>query len=277
MSESRQQDDQELLALLSSDIDITKPSMARAYDYLLGGKNNFEVDRQVADRIIRDFPGVVALGKHNRAFIRRVIPYLVGECGITQLLDIGSGLPTAGNVHEIAHEVNPETRVVYVDIDPLVLTHARALLAEDTERVGVIVADARNPASIFDDPTTQKYIDFDKPLGLIMTLLLHNIKDEDDPVGITRVIKDRLPSGSYMALCNLIDDGESGHKEAERTVLENMGTGFFRTWEQHREYFEGLEFVEPGLVYVNDWRPDEDTVKDSAWHTFLAAGVARKP
>lgn len=169
MTESRH--DEELLTQLGGEVDLTKPSVARMYDYVLGGKNNFEVDRQTIDKIAKTHPGVLALAHHNRAFLRRAVRYLVSECGITQLLDIGSGLPTAGNVHEIAHEITPDVHVVYVDIDPLVLAHARSLLADDAERVGVIVGDARNPDAILDDPTTSKYLDFNKPVGLIMALV----------------------------------------------------------------------------------------------------------
>ena len=275
--ENRQQADEELLSLVGPQVDANTPSVARCYDYLLGGKNNFEVDRQVVDAIVEDWPGVVPLAKHNRAFLRRAIRFLVGECGITQILDIGSGLPTEGNVHEIAHEVNPEVQVVYVDIDPLVLAHARALLAEDAERVGVIVADARKPSSIFEDPTVRKYLDLDKPLGLITAGILHHLRDEEDPVGVAQAFKERIPSGSYVVISNVIDDGESGHKDAQRTVMEELGSGFFRTWEQQRPYFDGLELVQPGFVYANDWRPDEDTERESPWHTFLCAGVGRKP
>lgn len=275
--EGLSQADEELLAKLGPEVDITKPSVARVYDYVLGGKNNFEVDRQAVDTVARQFPGAVTLVRHNRDFLRRAVRYLVGECGITQILDIGSGLPTEGNVHEIAHEVNPDVHVVYVDIDPLVLTHARVLLAEDTERVGVVVADARNPETVFSDPTTRKYLDLDKPLGLIMAFFLHNIRDEDDPVAVAHGFTERLPSGSYLVVSNVVDDGEGGHKDLQRAVLEKVGSGFFRTWEQQRPYFDGLELVEPGLVYTNDWRPEENTDRESPWHTFLCAGVARKP
>ena len=259
------------------EIDPTKPSIARAYDYVLGGKNNFEADRKLVDSLIQKWPGVVDIARHNRAFLRRAVRFLVGEAGIRQILDIGSGLPTQGNVHEIAHEIDPSVRVVYVDIDPLVLAHSRALLGDAASRVAVVVADARDPEKIINDPTTQRLIDVDQPLAVIMGYLLHHIPDEDDPWAITKTFIERMVSGSYLVISCLVDDQEPGHKALERIAMQEVGSGFFRTWEQQKRFFEGLEMVEPGLVYLNDWRPDAKTERESRWHTFLCAGVGRKP
>lgn len=259
------------------EIDTSVPSVARGYDYALGGKNNFEADRRAADALVEAFPGSAILPFHNRAFLRRGVRFLVGEAGIKQILDIGSGLPTQGNVHEIAHEIDPSVRVVYVDIDPLVLAHARSLLAEDTETVGVVVADATDPESILNDPVTNQYLDLDKPVAVLMSGLLHHIPDEKDPVGIVNTFKSRIVSGSYVLISNFLDDDDPRAKEAERAITGNFGTGRFRTWEEQRPFFDGLELVEPGFVYANDWRPDKDTERDSVWHTFYCGGIGRKP
>jgi S-adenosyl methyltransferase len=261
---------------LPPEIDITVPSVARGYDYALGGKNNFEVDRVVTDELTRFFPGSVPLALDNRAFLRRGVRYLVAEAGVRQIIDIGSGLPTAGNVHEIAHEIDPDVRVVYVDHDPIVLAHGRALLA-DNNTTTVIQADAAHPQSIFDAAETQQLIDFDEPYAVLLAGLLHHLTDEQDPAGVARYIKDRMPSGSHLLASNFLDDDDPRAREMDAKLASIFGTGRFRTWDEHRAYFEGLEMIEPGLVYANEWRPDEDTNVDSEWTTFLSGGIGRKP
>jgi hypothetical protein len=261
---------------LPPEIDTTVPSVARGYDYGLGGKNNFEVDRQGVDALVKAFPGALELGRANRRFLQRGVRYLVAEAGIKQIIDIGSGLPTVGNVHEIAHAIDPQVRVVYVDHDPIVLAHGRALLA-DNDTTTVIQADATDPESIFEDPITREFIDFDQPYAVLLSGLLHHLSDEQDPPGITAYIKNRLPSGGYLLVTNFLDDDDPRAKNVQQIINNGFGTGFFRTWEQQREYFEGLEMVEPGLVYANDWRPDGHTSRDSSWHTFNCGGIGRKP
>jgi hypothetical protein len=261
---------------LPPEIDISVPSVARIYDYALGGKNNFQVDRDTIKALLAEFPGTVPLAVDNRAFLRRAVRYLVAEAGVTQIIDIGSGLPTAGNVHEIAHSIDPSVHVVYVDHDPIVLAHARALLA-DNNTTTVIQADAAEPQAIFDNPETQRFIDLGKPYAVLLAGLLHHLPDARDPLGVARYIKDRMPSGSYLLLSNFLDDDDPRAKKMEREMEAKVGTGRFRTWTEHRQYFEGLELVEPGLVYANDWRPDAHTAVNSPWHTFLTAGIGRKP
>jgi hypothetical protein len=258
------------------EIDTSVPSVARGYDYALGGKNNFEIDRVAADALTAVFPGAVVLARHNRALLQRVVRYLVGEAGIRQIIDVGSGLPTVGNVHEVAHEIDPGVRVVYVDIDPIVLAHGRALLASNDTTI-VIQADAADPQSILDDPSTRELIDFDKPFAVLMSGILHHLPDAKDPVGVARAFSEAMPSGSYLLASNFLDDDDPQAKEAERGITGNFGTGRFRTWEEQRPFFAGLELVEPGMVYANDWRPDGHTDTDSPWHTFYCAGVGRKP
>jgi hypothetical protein len=256
--------------------DTSVPSVARGYDWVLGGKNNFEVDRIAGEALLGIFPGFPAIAKDNRAFLRRGVRYLVGEVGIRQLIDVGSGLPTVGNVHEVAQAVDPSVRVVYVDIDPIVLAHGRALLT-DNATTTVIQADAGDPKSILDDPATRSLIDFDEPYGVLLSGVLHHLPDERDPVGVTQVFKDAMPSGSFLLASNFLDDDDPRARAAEHVITSNFGTGRFRTWAEQRPFFAGLEMVEPGFVYANEWRPDEHTAVDSEWHTFYCGGIGRKP
>jgi hypothetical protein len=261
---------------LPTEIDTTIPSVARGYDFALGGKNNFEIDRVAVDALTAAFAGALPLARDNRNFLRRGVRYLVEEAGIRQLIDVGSGLPSAGNVHEVAHAIDPDVHVVYVDVDPIVLAHGRALLA-DNHTTTVIQANAADPEAILDHPETKQFIDFTKPFGVVLSGILHHLKDDQDPVGVAQTFKDRMPSGSYLLASNFLDDDDPRAKEAERGISGNFGTGRFRTWDEQLGYFTGLEMVEPGLVYANDWRPDGQTPKDSPWHTFYTAGVGRKP
>lgn len=257
------------------DVDVTVPSIARVYDYILGGKEHFAIDRQVSEALYEAVPETGLLARSDRDLIRRVVTYLVEEAGIRQIIDIGSGLPTAGNVHEIAHAIDPQTRVVYVDNDPLVLAHGRALLA-DERRTTVITADIREPDAIFDDPTTREFIDFDKPYAVLAISVLHHLHDED-AYEAAEALKARLAPGAYIMLANFVDDDEPRAKELERAFLEGgLGTGRFRTWAELRRFNTGLELVDPGLVYANDWHPDRLTPTDSPIHTLFAAALGRK-
>jgi hypothetical protein len=259
-----------------SGVDVTKASIARVYDYVLGGKDNFAVDRKAAAAFTRVLPDAPLIARDNRAFVRRAVRYLVGEAGIRQIIDIGSGLPTAGNVHEIAHEVNPSTRVVYVDIDPVVLAHARALLADNDTTV-VITADLREPGSIFDHPTTRSYIDDREPFAVLATGILHHLSDAAHPERSAAAIRDRLPSGGYLVISNFVDPGEPRARALERAFLEGgLGTGRFRTREEQIVYFDGLDLVDPGFVFANDWRPDADMPPNSPVRTLCIGGVARR-
>lgn len=258
-------------------VHLSRPSIARVYDYVLGGKDNFAIDRRAARSIIDVVPDAPQIAKDNRAFLGRAVRYLVGEAGIRQIVDIGSGLPTVGNVHEIAQEIDPRTRVVYVDIDPMVLAHARALLVEN-DATEVITADLRQPDSIFDHPTTRNYIDEREPFAVLACGILHHLSDAEDPLRVTAEIRRRLPSGGYLVVSNFFDSGEPRARALERAFIEGgLGTGRFRTREEQIGYFDGLELVEPGLVYANDWRPDSDTPKDNPVHTLYVGGVGRKP
>ncbi|MGC4870074.1 SAM-dependent methyltransferase [Micromonospora sp. DT53] len=265
-------------------IDPNIPSVARVYDFFLGGKDNFEVDRKVAEHALRITPDGPAAGQANRAFLRRVIRYLVSEAGIDQFLDIGSGLPTQGNVHEVATEQNPKAQVVYVDNDPIVLAHGRALLAAEGTAT-VIQADIREPREILNDPDVRRFLDFDRPIGLLLFAILHHLGDDEDPKAVAAALFDELPSGSYVAISHFRDPGERDPegsrkaREVERIFNESLGTGRWRTDEEILSFTEGLTLVEPGLVPLAEWRPEPDapaTVQTDTYHTFVGL-LARKP
>ncbi|GII59054.1 SAM-dependent methyltransferase [Planotetraspora thailandica] len=263
-------------------VDTTKPSISRVYDFMLGGKDNFAVDRQVAEMALQIAPDAPAAARSNRDFLKRVVRYLTKEAGIRQFLDIGSGLPTQGNVHEIAQEITPEARTVYADIDPIVLAHGRAILAKD-EQTTVIEADIRDPGSILDHPEVRRLIDFREPVGLLLFAIVHHLNDDENPGGTVARFRDAVPSGSHLAISHFHNPGER-HPEvaeqaaaAERLFNENLGTGRWRTHDEITAYFGDLELVEPGLVPLAEWRPDPGDVPQQGitYHTFVG-GVARK-
>jgi hypothetical protein len=264
-------------------VDTTRPSIARVYDYMLGGKDNFAVDRHAGEMALKITPDGPEAARASRAFLRRVVRHLVAEAGICQFLDLGSGLPTQGNVHEIAHENDPFARVVYVDNDPMVLAHSRALLAEGNTTT-VVQADLRQPESILNHPEVQKNIDFSEPVGLLLLAILHHINDNEDPGGIAAHLRDAIPSGSYIAISHFHNPGDK-HPDAAQKALavekvfnETLGTGRWRTHDEILSYFGDFELLEPGLVPISEWRADagEDFGQSDTYHTFIG-GVARKP
>ncbi|GGK94104.1 SAM-dependent methyltransferase [Sphaerisporangium melleum] len=269
--------------IIPPEIDTTNPSIARVYDYFLDGKDNFAVDRQVAEMALRIVPDAKDAGKANRRFLRRVVRYLAAEEGIRQFIDLGSGLPTQGNVHQIAQEIDPAAQVVYVDNDPIVLVHGRALLATNGSTT-VIQADVRDPEAIYADPALRGRIDFSKPIGLLLFSILHHLNDEEDPWGIAERLREPLPSGSFIAMSNFFN-AQDEHPEASKQAVmveklfnENLGTGRWRTREEIMRYLGDMELVEPGLVPLADWRPDagESWEKSATYYTY-AGCVARKP
>ncbi|MEZ0069644.1 O-methyltransferase involved in polyketide biosynthesis [Streptacidiphilus sp. MAP12-20] len=257
------------------------PNIARVYDYLLGGKDNYAADRALGDRIAVALPQVHLGVQQQRAVLRRVVDHLVREAGLRQLIDIGSGLPTAENVHQVAQRIDPETRVVYVDNDPAVLAHARALLADNKQTV-VTGGDLRHPAELLADPVLRDHIDLDQPVGLLLCGILHYILDDEDPYAVVRTLVDALPSGSYVFVHHLITAGpdvDADVAEAEAALRQGVGRGQFRSHDQVAAFLDGLDLVDPGVVTVTEWRPDTDTLSLET-HPVLrlaAVGVARKP
>ncbi|MFI0468100.1 MULTISPECIES: SAM-dependent methyltransferase [Saccharopolyspora] len=260
------------------DVNTEEVSIARVYDYCLGGKDNFAVDRAACEAMMEVVPETPLLAQANRCFLRQAVKYLVGEAGIRQIVDIGSGLPTAGNVHEVAQEIAPETRVLYVDNDPIVLAHGRALLANETTTT-VINADLRRPDTIFEHPEAERLIDATEPFAVLLGGILMHLEDEEDPEGVAASIRDRLPSGGYLLVSNTCGTGEPRAQELARVFAESgMGTRCFRTWDEQIRYFDGLELIEPGLVPNNQWRPGGDVPDpQNPAHAMHIGGLARKP
>jgi hypothetical protein len=265
-----------------ADIDVRKPNVARVYDVFLGGKDNFAADREFAEKAMRIAPKAPLAASENRSFLRRVVRYLVGEAGLTQLLDIGSGLPTRGNVSEVAHEINPAVHVVHVDNDPVVYTHSKALLTDD-RTTDIVLGDIRAPAAILADPDVRKLIDFERPVGLLLFAILHHVADYDDPAWIAARLRDAVPTGSYLAISSFRMPGPELPElrgktlEGEKLLNESLGSGRWREDEEILAWFGDWELLEPGLVSILAWRPAVRgrIPRDEIYHSF-SGGVARK-
>lgn len=272
-----------------ADADLSVPSVARAYDYLLFGKDHYEVDRQMIHQMLKATPDMVLVARENRAYLGRVVRYLAEQCGIRQFVDHGSGLPTQDNVHEVAQRHTSDPRVVYIDNDPVVLAHGRALLAED-ESTAVITADMARPDDILRNPEVQRLIDFTQPVGLLYISVLHCLPDSDDPWGVVKRMLDVVPSGSCLAISHLVSDDDHAAAEVTRLANQAMRWGRVRRPEEVHRFFEGLEVVEPGLGNCAEWRldlgpallprpdvkPDEDTWGPAWRDDVIKALPARK-
>lgn len=262
-------------AVTESAIDSSQPHVARMYDYYLGGKDNFAVDREAVVAVEAAMPEVKLLARENRAFLRRAVRHLVGE-GIRQFVDIGAGLPTAGNTHEVAREAHPGCRVAYVDNDPIVLAHGRALLATDNFTT-VVTADLRNPASIFGNDEINSLIDFAQPVGVLLIAMTHFLHDGEREQ-IMAQLRDRLAPGSYLAATHVTVDNHTREavEGVEAVYRRTPSPIYFRTHDQIAELFAGYDLTDPGLVTIDAWRPDpaDPTPDPTGW---LYGAVARKP
>ena len=253
------------------------PHSARIYDYWLGGKDNFAADRAVGDAIVQAIPTMRSMAAENRKFVHRAARDLVAKEGIRQFLDIGTGIPTRPNLHEIAQRIAPETRVVYVDNDPIVLVHARALMISSEEgRSEYIAADIHHPEQILEEPVLRDTLDLTRPVGLTLIAILMLIADEDDPWGLVARLRDAMPSGSILAVTHPTADFNP--EAVGQAVDAARGAGMTlvaRTREEVARFLGDWELLEPGLVPVPAWRPDAP-VEDPET-TYYWAGVARKP
>jgi len=262
------------------EIDTSKPHPARMYDYYIGGKNHFAADRALAEAALKHWPaGRIGL-RENRRFLGRVVRFLAREAGIRQFLDIGSGLPTTSNVHEIAQAVDPSCRVVYVDSDPMVLAHARALLTSRPEgRTAYIQADLKSPADILASPAVRSVIDFGQPVALMLIAVLHFLREEDKPEAVMATLLDALPSGSYLAASHLtlehdpvgVGGGQRAYHKAGLPMNARDADEFASL------AFSGLDLVPPGVVLVSEWRPESSAPRPTAAEVSCYGGVARKP
>jgi S-adenosyl methyltransferase len=267
-------------AVAPPEIDITKPHPARMYDYFLGGKDNFAADRATAAQVLDSWGSVRTGVRENRAFLGRAVRYLAEEAGITQFLDIGTGLPSANNVHEVAQAANPKARVVYADNDPIVLAHARALLASGPHGVTAYLdADIRDADAILSDPVTRDTLDFTEPIALILVAVLHFLPDEDEPQRIVQTLTGALPPGSYLVASHATaEHNPEGLSGAGRAYSEGGMRGAIRTSEEFGDLaFTGLNLVDPGVVLVSEWRPEADAIRPLPSEVNTYGGVARKP
>jgi hypothetical protein len=262
-----------------STIDVSRPHSARMYDYFLGGKDHFAADRETAEKAMRSWRSVRTAVRENRAFLGRAVRYLAREAGIRQFLDIGTGLPSTDNVHEVAQAVAPDTRVVYVDNDPIVLAHAKALLTGTPEgRTAYIHADLREPEKILVHPSTRAILDFEQPIALMLVAILHFLTDEDDPRTMVRTLMNALPPGSHLVASHVTPehdpDGVGGLERSYRAG--GVPAQPRRAAEFTDLAFDGLELIEPGVALVSEWRPERTGPGPSAAEVSWYGGVARK-
>lgn len=261
-------------------IDLSVPSVSRIYDYYLGGSHNFEADRVAGRRAIEAFPGLPKVMQANRAFMRRAVRYAVDQ-GVTQFLDIGSGIPTFGNVHEVAQDARPGAAVVYVDHDPVAVAHSRVVL-EGNERADIVAADLRTPSDILGSEPVGRLLDLSRPVALLLVAVLHFLEDADEPLKSVAELRDALAPGSLLILTHASTDGgprlpEQGDRV--QGVYRNIGSPLvMRGRPEVERFFDGFEVVEPGVVSMPLWRPDGSTADEDADPVIYSgfAGVGRK-
>jgi hypothetical protein len=266
---------------LPPEIDTSRPHPARMYDYYLGGKNHFAADRDLAEKVLAAVPPVRTGARENRAFLGRAVRFLAAEAGIRQFLDIGTGLPTTENVHSVAQSVAPSSHVVYVDNDPLVLAHARALLTSSPDgRTAYIQADLRDPAAILGDPVTREVLDFSRPIALMLVAVLHFMPDEFNPALSVATLVDALPSGSYVVASHVSGENfdPAGATAGARAYQASGVPWQLRDADEFAKLaFGGLELVPPGVVLVSEWRPAGMGPRPTPAEVNFYGGVAIKP
>ena len=260
------------------EINTNVPQSARVYDYWLGGKDHFPADRALGDAIAAALPTIRTQVRAQRAFLGRAVRYLTRDAGVRQFLDIGTGIPSAGNVHNVAQEIAPESRVLYVDNDPIVLAHARALMSGTPQgSVAFIQADLREPEAILGDPAVAGTLDLAEPVGLVLIGVMHHLRDDDDPRRIVATLVDALAPGSYLVLSQTTPDFDPDAMGALAAASEQGGIpNVPRSLADTEPFFAGLELVEPGLVPMATWHPDPGEGLDPR-SVYAYGGVARKP
>ena len=269
-------------------VDPNTPSIARVYDYLLGGKDNYPVDQKIGDHFKVDLPGSVAIAFGNRQALVRGVRDMA-RSGVKQFIDLGSGLPTADNVHQVAARYTDGAKVVYIDNDPIVLAHGRSLLATD-DSTTVVQADVREPERIRNSEEVRRLIDFDQPVAMVFSAILHHLNDDEDPHGVVSYWCDQIPSGSQVFISHFRSGGNAETEAAEQKLQSTFGRGRWRTDDEIRQLFGALEVLEPGIVPAVLWRPDSADESDSpmssigtaereltVWDQLISAGLARKP
>jgi hypothetical protein len=260
---------------LPPDVDVSRPNAARVYDVYLGGAHNFQIDREFAKRAKELLPEVISLARMNRAFLQRAVRELA-RSGVDQFLDLGSGIPTVGNVHEIAQRINPQARVVYVDNEAVAVAHS-ALILEGNERAGVVNADVREPDQVLDAEVTRRLLDFSRPVAVIMCTIMHFVPDEDDPERVVHAYRDAIAPGSYLAISHATSDNRTDVGEISASYRNTANPVTLRPRSRIERFFDGFELLEPGLVFTPQWRPDHPTdIGDHPERSGVYAGVGRK-
>jgi hypothetical protein len=261
---------------LADKIQAHLPHSARTWNYLLGGKDNFDADRQVGDMILQTFPDIAHVARQQRSFLARAVRFLAGEAGIRQFLDIGTGLPTVDNTHQVAQQIAPESRIVYVDNDPLVLVHARALLASTPEGAcAYIDADVRDPDTIL--AKAAHTLDFSQPIALMMLGILGQIPDSDQPEAIVKRLLAALPSGSYLALSDGTNTNDVLNQAIAAYNAKSASSYHLRSPDQIARFFTGLDLIEPGVVTTSRWRSELTDIDRDPLEVDAICGTGRKP
>jgi hypothetical protein len=258
------------------EIDVTTPSVARMYDYYLGGKDNYAADREAARLVLGAAPDVPLAALENREFLKRAMQYLAAERGISQFVDIGPGLPTQANIHQLAHKHDPGAKVAYIDNDASVLVHSRALL-DGVPGVTLLPGDLREPEAILEDPGLTAVIDFSRPVALLMTLVLHFVPPDDDPYGLVATYRDALCPGSFLVLSHVTGDDREPGMLAGVGAYENASAPLIlRTRSQVQEFFNGFDLIDPGVVFLSQWRPTGEYHAQGGTR-WAYCGVGEKP
>ncbi|MBP2366048.1 SAM-dependent methyltransferase [Pseudonocardia parietis] len=258
------------------EVDITRPSVARVYDYYLGGSHNFEADRRFAEQVLHVLPEMATVAQANRAFLRRIVRHLCAQ-GVTQFLDLGSGIPTAGNVHEIASAECDDARVLYVDNDPIAVVHSRALLDGD-DHTAVLAGDLTEPQRILEHPLTRTHLDLTRPVAVLLVSVLHFVPDELGPAGLVRSFVDATVPGSHVVITHASNEGgHSGANDAQNLYNRDKSPNpmRMRNADEVRALFGDLEILEPGVVRIPLWRPESPVGPEAQRYPGLA-GVARR-
>lgn len=260
-------------------LEVERPSPARMYDYFLGGHHNFAVDRQAAEQILALYPDAKQAARTNRAFMRRALTYLLDQ-GVEQFLDIGSGIPTVGNVHEITERINPAARVVYVDIDPIAVTYSQSIL-QGNRRAIALLGDARKPDELLAHPELRGLLDFQRPIAILMVALLHFVPDDAEAQNVVRRLTAALPPGGYVVLSHVTNEfiPPKVGAESEAVYARSTTPSRLRSRAQIAALFEGLDLVDPGMTLAPLWRPEEpeDLLADAPQQSMFFAGVGRRP
>ena len=257
-------------------IDASQPNVARIYDYFLGGKDNFASDRKAAEDLTRVMPEAAVVARENRKFLQRAVKFIAAEAGIRQYLDIGTGLPTCGNVHQTAQQWKPGARVLYVDNDAVVVAHAQALLADNTTAIA-INRDMRNPRAILDHPALQALFDLDEPMAILLVAILHFIGDDDEPHKLVSEVMDRMPRGSYLVISHGTADqvAPSVTRSVRRLYERTSGTATARSLCEVARFFEGCDLIEPGIVSVSAWRNGFEVPESGRILCYAGVGIKR--